>query len=223
MGRRSSYDKIPRDLYESIDPNCIPHNLIKHITGKTFYEPCVGSGQLVKHMESAGANCVGGSDIKPLGDWASVQVKNGLDLTEMDLVGVDLIATNPPFSKDTLLPLIDHWTSLRPTLLLLSATHMHVKYFQPYMAKCSNVVSIGRLYFFENQWVTDYEFEYDELDKKWDKQVKFYDFNSGIKHYEGYLTTEGKPTKNKFVRGVEDYCWYLFHNTAQTTVFETRG
>lgn len=221
MGRRSNYDKIPRDLYETIDPKAIPKNLITHLKGKTFWEPCVGSGKLVEQLEGIGAKCLGGSDIEPLIDWGVR--KDGLSLTEDDLSGIDLLVSNPPYTKEVLLPLIEHWSSLRPTWLLLPATFMHVKYAQPYMEKCSNVVSIGRLYFFKNTWVTRYEFDYEELDKKWDPQVEFFNMMTGVKEYTGYLTPDGKPHKSEFVRGVEDYCFYRFQDTPCNTFFEVSG
>jgi len=71
-------------------------------------------------------------------------------LSEHELGHCDVIITNPPFSRDVLLPMIDHFISLRPTWLLLPAGYMHNRYFAPYMEKCSLVVSIGRLRWFKD-------------------------------------------------------------------------
>ena len=85
------------------------------------------------------------------------------------------------------------------------------------------MISVGRLYFFENTWVVKEPFDYDELDKKWDKSVEFYDFTKGIKYYTGYLDSNGKPVKSKTIRGTDNYAWYLFLDHEVETIFEVRG
>ena len=107
--------------------------------------------------------------------------------------------------------------------MLLPADIMHNGYMVEPMKKCERVVSIGRLYWFVNEWIVKHPFDYDELDKKWDKQISFYDSMKGIKYYDGYLTNQGKPCKTEFVRGTDNYGWYLFQNYECDTVFETRG
>lgn len=198
---------------------------MKYIKGKKFYEPSVSSGSLVDMCCEHGGICVGGSDIQPLGVWDSPEnYKDGLSLTEEDLNGAEIILTNPVYKKEWLLPLLDHWTSLRPTWLLLPLNMCSNKYFAPYMKKCSNMINCGRLYFFENTWVSDHQFQYDEIDKKWDPQVKYFNLQTGVKHYEGYLTPSGQPTKAKFIRGVDDYCWYCFNrDDVSATIYETAG
>lgn len=217
MGKRSSYEKIPKDFYATIDPKAIPPNLVKYIKGKTYAEPCYGNGDLEGLVRPYGAYCGWRSDIR---DVENAYQLDGLVITGQDLEKCDIILTNPPYTKDILLPLIEHWTKLKPTWLLLPATFMHVKYASPYMAKCSNIISIGRLYFFENTWVENHPFKWEEL--KEGLEVG-YDLTKGLKFYTGWLTPEGKPHKSKFVRGVEDYCWYLFQNNECDTVFEGRG
>jgi hypothetical protein len=71
-------------------------------------------------------------------------------LSKHELQNCDLLVTNPPFSRDVLLPMIDHFITLKPTWLLLPADYMHNKYFSPYVAKCSKVVSVGRLKWFKD-------------------------------------------------------------------------
>ena len=72
------------------------------------------------------------------------------DLTPYDLRNVECIISNPPFTKDVLLPCIDHLVNLKPTWLLLPADMMHNRYFSPYMGMCSKVVSIGRVKWFKD-------------------------------------------------------------------------
>lgn len=221
MGKRSNYSKIPKDFYPTIDPKALPPNFLKYLDRKSYAEPCWGEGDLERLITDTGLDteCHFRSDIN---NCATI-TKDGLDLTKEDLYDCDLIVTNPPYTKGILLPLIDHWTTLKPTWLLLPADYAHNTYMAPYMKKCSNVVSIGRMYWFENEWVTKEPFDYGDLDKKWDSQVSFYDSMKGIKYYDGYLTNDGKPCKTKFVRGTDNMAWFCFHNTEQQTIFETRG
>ena len=219
MSKFSNFERIPRDLYETLDSRAIPPNFLKHITGKRFYEPSCGSGKLIDHLKPY-AECVGASDIVPLGVGVE---KDALELSEDDLKDTDCIITNPVYKKDLLLPLISHLSSLRPTWLLLPADLMHNGYMIESMKRCERVVSIGRLYWFVNEWVVKQPFDHDELDTKWDKNIEFYDSMKGIKYYTGYLTNQGKPCKTEFVRGTDNYAFYLFRKYNCETVFETRG
>jgi len=48
-------------------------------------------------------------------------------------------------------PLLDHLPTLRSTWMLLPADVMHNVRMGPYMKICSQVVSVGRLYWMENR------------------------------------------------------------------------
>lgn len=74
----------------------------------------------------------------------------------------------------------------------------------------------------ENTWVEKHPFEYDDLDKKWDSSVVYFDLMTGRKLYTGYLTSAGQPCKSRFVRGTDNHAWFCFHDTEQQTIFETR-
>ena len=51
MGKRSSFERIPRDFYPT--PHAAVPPLIPHLRGvRTFAEPCCGDGALVRHLES---------------------------------------------------------------------------------------------------------------------------------------------------------------------------
>ena len=78
-------------------------------------------------------------------------VKNALNLTEEDVENANVIITNPPYDKPMLLPLIDHFISLKPTWLLLPSDMMHNIYFAPYVRKCRTIISVGRLYWQPNK------------------------------------------------------------------------
>jgi len=219
VSKFSSFERIDKEFYPTIDPKSIPPNFLKHIKGKTYAEPCCGAGDLI-NLIGDNAVCRWKSDLNPAGCGVAW---DAMKLSKNELEKCELIVTNPPYLKDVLLPLISHLSSLRPTWMLLPADIMHNGYMVEPMKKCERVVSIGRLYWFVNEWVVKHPFDYDELDKKWDKQVSFYDSMKGIKYYDGYLTNQGKPCKTEFVRGTDNYGWYLFQDYECDTTFQTRG
>jgi len=146
MGKRSDYNKVPKDYYPTTDPNAIPTRFVDFIRGKSYAEPCCGTGDLTDLLVDV-VTCKWESDVE---DRGCGKVKDAMDLTPEELSGCDLIITNPPFSRDVLLPMLDHFISLKPTWLLLPADYMHNKYFSPYMKKCSRVISVGRLKWFKD-------------------------------------------------------------------------
>ena len=147
MGRRSNFkNKQPRDYWPTVDPAAVA-TLIPFIKGKTFAEPCSGNGDLVDLL-FVDATCNWESDIEPQKE--GVTQKDALNLTKNDLWNCEYIITNPPFSFEMLQPLLEHLPTLKPTWLLLNATFMQNKRSQPYIKKCSDIVSVGRLY-----WITE--------------------------------------------------------------------
>lgn len=138
MGKRSNLERKPKDFYPTTDPKAMAPRFVQMTLGLKYAEPCVGEGDLVNLLN--GCNCVFKSDIQT--------GTNALDLTAEDLKDAEAIITNPPFSRDILLDLIEHLSSLKDTWLLLPADLMHNVYFGPYMEKCTTVISIGRLCWF---------------------------------------------------------------------------
>jgi hypothetical protein len=62
MGKRSNFERIPRDFYPT--PFAAVPPLIPYLHGiRTFAEPCAGDGALVRHLESFGLRCVYAGDI----------------------------------------------------------------------------------------------------------------------------------------------------------------
>ena len=111
----------------------------KRSVSQSRYEPCYGQGDLVNQLD---AICVGYSDID-LG-------KNAFDLTKEDVWKAQYIVTNPPWSRNILHPMIEHFIKLKPTWLLFDADWMHTKQAKPYLDYCEIIVSIGRL-----KWIPD--------------------------------------------------------------------
>ncbi|NNH67807.1 hypothetical protein [Rhizobium laguerreae] len=146
MGRRSDFERIDRDAYQTIDPRAV-QMLLPHLRGiKTFAEPCAGDGHLVGALQAAGLLCVYEGDIS-----------NGLDaLTHpFDEEAVfDAIITNTPWRRDILHPMVDRFMHIAPTWVLLDASWAHttqrtkpdVQPKTPYLLdRCSHIVSVGRL------------------------------------------------------------------------------
>lgn len=148
MGKRQqSFEKRPRDYYATIDPDAVKP-LIPFIRGLKVAEPCAGNGDLAMLLE---LDCFikYESDIEPQNGY--VFKKDALSLTDFDLVECDVIVTNPPFSWNLLQPLLDHLPNIKPTWLLLPADVMHNKRMGKYMEKCTEIVSVGRLYWMDNK------------------------------------------------------------------------
>ena len=138
MGKRSSFERIPRDFYPT--PYAAVPPLISHLRGiRTFAEPCCGNGALVNHLESHGFRCVYQGDIA-----------TGQDaLTITDYGKVDSIITNPPYQRPLMHALIEHFTRILPTWLLIESDWACTKQAGPFLPTCTDIVSIGRLRWIE--------------------------------------------------------------------------
>lgn len=129
-----------------------------------FYEPCAGDGRLVDHVLSVvpGATCTGYSDIDPHGArkiadeeyggaaHADVKEADALTLTKADLKGANAIITNPPWTRTKasgflLHRMISHFSDMVPTWLLFDADWMHTRQATPHLARCTHIVSVGRV------------------------------------------------------------------------------
>ena len=73
-----------------------------------------------------------------------------LNWVRMKLYESGYIITNPPWDRTMLHPMIEHFTKLRPTWLLFDADWAHTKQSAPYMKKCAEIVSVGRIKWFGN-------------------------------------------------------------------------
>lgn len=137
MGKRSNYPRIDKDAYMTWDPRAaLP--LINALGGImpykfgdiTYYEPCVGNGDLIKLLPY---KCVGYSDIEK--DARTTQYTTT----------ADCFITNPPWSRKLLHPIIENLRKQLPTWLLFDADWMHTQQAIPYMKYCKAIISIGRV------------------------------------------------------------------------------
>lgn len=159
MGKRSSHERIPKDLYCTRDPRAVPP-VVPFLSAegiKSFVEPCWGWGHLVGPLARAGLTCLGRYDIEPKmhrkvdpelpGAQGHVIQRDGRDLTRADLNGADAIITNPPWSRDLLHDLIPLWAGMVPTWLLFDAGWKHgtTRAAQLLEAHCTDFVPVNRL------------------------------------------------------------------------------
>jgi hypothetical protein len=145
MGKRSDFKRIPRDFYPTPMAAVLP--LVPHLdAGQYFWEPCAGDGALASHLSTYGLDICAASDIEPMG--ALIEKHDAL--SECPYRGFDLIITNPPWDRKILHPMIEHFSSMRPTWLLFDADWMHTKQSAPFMPYLRKVVSVGRV-----KWIPD--------------------------------------------------------------------
>jgi hypothetical protein len=137
MGKRSSFERIPRDFYPT--PHLAVPPLIPHLRGvRSFAEPCAGDGALVRHLEGFGLRCVYAGDIR-----------TGQDALERDDYGAaDCIITNPPYTRPAMHALIEHFQRIAPTWLLIDYDWSATMQAAEYMPHCSDIVILPRLKWF---------------------------------------------------------------------------
>ena len=144
MGKRSDFERIPRDYYPTPYEAVLP--LIPHLPQKpfTFAEPCAGDGRLIDHLEKHGGICNNSMDVEPRNP------KVGLgDCLGFGFYSSEFIITNPPWNRKILHPMIEHFVDFRPTWLLFDADWIHTKQSIPYLTMLKKVVSIGRVKWIE--------------------------------------------------------------------------
>ena len=145
MGKRSDFNKIERDYYPT--PIEAVFSLIEHLPSEfTWAEPCAGDGRLIDHIEYLvpGSECLIKSDIEPqVPEIAKVSVFN------QNFDHVDMIITNPPWTRDVLHPMIEFLSDQKPTWLLFDHEWIQTEQSIPYMNRLKAVVPVGRVKWIE--------------------------------------------------------------------------
>jgi hypothetical protein len=146
MGKRSSFERNPRDWYPTPREAVAP--LLPHLSpGTQFVEPCAGDGALIDALALAGHRCTYAFDIEPqrygihLGD-ARIELSAGY--------GADCFITNPPWDRRLLHPIIINLSNHLPTWLLFDADWIHTRQSAPFMDRLRAIVSVGRV-----KWIPD--------------------------------------------------------------------
>ncbi|MBW8282501.1 MAG: hypothetical protein K0M55_02770 [Rhizobium sp.] len=142
MGKYSTFERIGRDAYQTIDPRAV-EALVPHLRGiKTFAEPCAGEGYLVGQLQRHGLTCAWEGDIEAGFD--------ALTYPFDEEAVFDAIISNVPWRRDILHAMILRFQAMAPTWLLFDADWIHTKQSAPFMDQCSHIVSVGRL-----KWIPD--------------------------------------------------------------------
>jgi hypothetical protein len=153
MGKRSTFERRAQDAYDTPPEAVLP--LLPHLPDERLriWEPCAGKGNLREALQwiHGRADEWFMTDVEPRDDgiWA----RNALAVSYNDILNewcVDLIITNPPWTRSILHPMIEHFSDMRPTWLLFDADWMHTKQSAPYMHLCRKIVSVGRV-----KWIPD--------------------------------------------------------------------
>jgi hypothetical protein len=144
MGRRSSFVRRAQDKYFTPEKALLP--LLPHLNRvERFIEPCAGDGRLVRYLEARGHICLDAFDIAP--EHESVRQADALHVLGPSEA---ICITNPPWTREILHPLIDHWRVQMPTWFLFDAEWAHTKQASPYLPYCHKIVSVGRV-----KWIED--------------------------------------------------------------------
>lgn len=149
MGKRSTFERIPRDFYPTPEKAFLP--VIPHLDPNLqFVEPCAGDGRLIEHMEKHGFHVSDAYDIDPEFGYA---VADATNTNFGDMTGKAFL-TNPPWDRKLLHPMIENLASQAPCWLLFDADWAHTLQSAEYMKMCVKVVSVGRVKWIEDSKMT---------------------------------------------------------------------
>lgn len=145
MGKRSNFERKPRDFY--VTPLKAVEPLIPHLVDIRYMEPCAGDGSLVKHLATLRPRmeCYSKFDIEP--QASGIETKDALKADYFK----DVIITNPPWDRTFLHPFIDKVIESESVAwLLFDADWAHTKQAIPYLKHCAKIISVGRVKWFDN-------------------------------------------------------------------------
>lgn len=139
MGHRSSFDRIPKDLYRTWDRRAVQPLLPFLAPGTRYIEPFAGAGDLINQL-SPYASCEYASDVDPLApgidtaDFRAVRVRPG-----------QAVITNPPWTRKLLHEAIVHFSNMGPTWFLFDAAWGFTQQAAPFAERWRRTVVVGRL------------------------------------------------------------------------------
>lgn len=146
MGCRSDFPRIAKDLYST--PAMALPPLLFHLPRPVCYlEPTAGNGALVRGLAEHGHTCQLAIDINPAD--ASIVCRDALTLTADDVVGVDMIIGNLPWTWSSFEPLLEHLLTLgRPIWILRATQWLFNLRSRALVARCGMVQPTRRLRWF---------------------------------------------------------------------------
>lgn len=150
---KTSFERIEKDFYPTgIKPlEILQYHLPQNLT---YSEPCAGAYDLINNLEKIRKDikCKSSFDINPRD--SRIQEKSALEITRNDVLDCDCFITNPPYKWEMFNPITEHLLTLKPVWYLIPADFMHNKRMIPFMKKCSKIVSVGRIKWYENTKAT---------------------------------------------------------------------
>lgn len=150
MGKRSSFERIPKDKYRTFDPKA-GRALSRYLSpGQKFWEPCAAALDLVDQIEAFGPQCVIASDIAPDDERVFKVDALGVSRQDLETTGATHIITNPPWTRSILHAMIVHFAAMRPTWLLFDSDWVFTAQAVPFLPMLVRIVAVGRLRFIPN-------------------------------------------------------------------------
>lgn len=144
MGRRSNFDRIDKDKYNTIDKRAVPP-LLKHLDSQYYVELCAGKGCLIDQLSRYGMICAYACDIEP--DGLGIEQRDALTVTNVRYQ----IITNPPWNRKVLHAMIEHFRKLGVDVwLLFDAGWAYSERAAPYMKYCHKIIALPRLRWFKD-------------------------------------------------------------------------
>ena len=139
LGKRSNFERRKNDAYDT--PREAVKPLLPFLEPKTkFIEPCAGNGELIKHLEDAGHECVAAWDLHPRRAFIARR-----DATTGRTSRKICYITNPPWTREILHPIIANLSAQATTWLLFDADWFHTRQAWPLWRRCSMIVAVGRI------------------------------------------------------------------------------
>lgn len=148
MGRRSNFPRISKDLYST--PAMALPPLLFHLPRPVRYvEPTAGNGALIRGLAAHGHICELAIDIDPAD--SSIVCRDALSLTADDVVDVDMIIGNLPWTWSSFEPLLEHLLTLdRPIWILRDTQWLFNRRSMALVARCGMVQPTRRLRWIPN-------------------------------------------------------------------------
>lgn len=145
MGKRSDFERNPRDYYPTPYDAVIP--LLPWIAHANFCEPCAGNGALISHLERHAHRCHYAFDIEPQVEWIE---KADVLFFGFELPKCEMIITNPPWERGPLHEMIEKFRNHARTWLLFDSDWMFTGQAKPFLKYCQKIISVGRVSWMEN-------------------------------------------------------------------------
>lgn len=152
MGKRSHFEKIPKDKYYTWDKRAGEKFKPYAKTGIKYAEPFAGDGDLIKQLSDIGLECVFECDIES--ENPIITIRDAFTITKDDLkkANVEEIITNPPWTREILHKVLDHFVPMGyPLWIILDANWLFTKQSVIYRQKwLTDIVPIGRMKWIPN-------------------------------------------------------------------------